>query len=167
MHRFLSLLFFLPVLSMPDLSKPVWAADVADSGPAPAHHVRLSWEQRFSQANVAHDGHLTLEEAKGGYALVAQHFEDIDADHKGYVTQNDVRAWQVMRRTAHRLTKLPEDQLRPRPAFQSGCPDLRTVSATGSQTMTPTAAPVPAMAAPDPAITTAPGPATDAPAAGK
>jgi hypothetical protein len=163
MHRFLSLLFFLPFFSMPVLSSPAWAVDPVDPGPTPAHHARLSWEQHFTQANLAHDGHLTLEEAKGGYALVAKHFEDIDADHKGYVTENDVRAWQVLRRTAHRLTKPPEAQLRPRPAFQSGCPDLRTVSASGSQTVTPTAAPA-TTSAPAPAIATAPAPATDGPA---
>jgi hypothetical protein len=165
MHRFLSLLFFLSVLSMPGLGLQAWAADPADPGPPPAHHVRLTWEQHFTQANLAHDGHLTLEEAKGGYALVAMHFEEIDADHKGYVTENDVRAWQAMRRAAHRPTKPPEEPLRPRAAFQSGCPDLRTVSATGSQTVTQTAAPA-STAAPAPAVA-APAPATDPTAAGE
>jgi hypothetical protein len=141
MHRFLSLLLFLSVLSLPILSLPAVAADAPVPDPAQAHHVRLTWEQRFTQANLTHDGHLTLDEAKGGYALVAKHFEDIDVDHKGYVTENDIRAWQAMRKAARRLTKSSEDQLRPRAAFQSGCPDLRTISAPASQIVTPSVAP--------------------------
>ena len=31
----------------------------------------MTWEQHFAQANLARDGHLTLAEAKGGYADVA------------------------------------------------------------------------------------------------
>ena len=59
----------------------------------PAHRTRLTWEQRFAQANTTNDGHLTLEQAKAGYATVARHFQDIDLDSKGYVTKDDVRAW--------------------------------------------------------------------------
>jgi hypothetical protein len=130
MQRFLSLLI-LPVMSF-----PAWAADppVAD---APAHHARVTWEQHFTQANIAHDGHLTLQEAKDGYPLVAKHFDDIDVDHKEYVTKNDIRAWQIMRKAAHRLARPPEDKLRPRNAFQGGRPDLRSVSAAGSETAVP------------------------------
>jgi hypothetical protein len=61
---------------------------------------RATWEQHFTQADLAHDGHLTLEEAKGGFPLVAKHFDDIDVDHEGYVTTNDIRAWRVMRKAA-------------------------------------------------------------------
>jgi hypothetical protein len=93
---------------------PVSAAEP----PTPAHHARQSSEQHFTQANVAHDGHLTLDEAKGGYAVVAKHFDDIDADHKGYVTENDIRAWRVMKKAAHRLTRPTEDRLKPRNAMQ-------------------------------------------------
>jgi hypothetical protein len=150
MHRFLSLLLLLPVLSLPILSSPAWAADSPQADSAPTHHVRLTWEQRFTQANLAHDGHLTLAEAEGGYTLLAKHFADIDVDHKGYVTENDVRTWQTMRRAAHRLAKPQDEQLRPRPAFQSGCPDLRTISATGSQAIAPPSAPPPAPAAAEP-----------------
>jgi hypothetical protein len=67
------------------------------------HAPRLTWEQHFTQANLAHDGHLTLPEAKGGYPLVAKHFDDIDTDHKGYVTENDIRAWQTMRQAVRYL----------------------------------------------------------------
>jgi hypothetical protein len=90
----------------------------ADDAPtAPAHQARLTWQAHFAQANLAHDGHLTAAEAKDGFPLVARHFDDIDVDHKGYVTENDVRAWRVMRKTARRLTHTP-DRLKPLHAFQ-------------------------------------------------
>jgi hypothetical protein len=109
MRRILSLLI------LPLLIGSALAEEPAKTDCRPA---RLTWEQRFTQANVAHDGHLTLEEAKGGYPLIAKHFDDIDVDHKGYVTTNDIRAWRVMRKAAHRLTHPPEDKLKPRPAYQ-------------------------------------------------
>ena len=86
----------------------------ADEPPATARHAtRLTWEQHFTQANLAHDGHLTLEEAKGRYPMVAKHFDDIDTDQKGYVTIDDLRAWRITRRSAHR--QLP-DKPRSQPA---------------------------------------------------
>jgi hypothetical protein len=138
MRSVLSLLVLLFVLSL-----PAWAADpsVPDSAPGPAHHGRQTSEQHFAQANLAHDGHLTLEEAKSGYPSLVRNFDDIDVDHKGYVTEGDVRAWRVMRTAARRLAKPLEDRLRPRGAFQSGCPDLRSVSAPGSQTVAPSVDP--------------------------
>ena len=96
----------------PPSSKP------ASSDAAPARHSRQTWEQHFVQANAAHDGHLTPEEARDGFPLVARHFEDIDADHKGYVTQNDLRAWRIMKKAAHRLAHPPDDKLKPRNAMQ-------------------------------------------------
>lgn len=95
--RSLSGLLLLPILIVPAL---------AEEPPKPAQHVpRVTMEQHFTQANLAHDGHLTQDEAKGGYPAVAKHFDEIDVDHKGYLTANDIRAWQVMRRAAHRRTQ--------------------------------------------------------------
>jgi hypothetical protein len=108
---------FLGLLVVPLLILSALAQEPPKPGP-PAHPVRQTWEQHFIQANLAHDGHLTLEEAKGGDRLVAKHFDDIDVDHKGYVTQNDIRAWRIMRKEAHRLSKPREDKLKPRNAFQ-------------------------------------------------
>jgi hypothetical protein len=85
----------------------VWPALAQD---APA---RRSWEQHFTQADLAHDGHLTRAEAKGGYAAVAKHFDEIDLDHKGYVTTGDIKAWRIMRRAAHRRAKPPADAVAP------------------------------------------------------
>jgi hypothetical protein len=124
------------------LGLPAWAVDPSVPGSGSTHHGRQTSEEHFAQANLAHDGHLTLEEAKSGYPSLVKHFDDIDVDHKGYVTEGDIRAWRVMRTAARRLVKPPsEDRLRPRAAFQAGCPDLRSVSAVGSQTVAPSVDP--------------------------
>jgi hypothetical protein len=47
--------------------------------------------QRFANANVTHDGRLTLEQAQAGMPMVAQNFAEIDVDHKGYVTLPEIR----------------------------------------------------------------------------
>lgn len=126
------------------LSLPARAADAPAPDAAPVHHARQTSEHHFTDANLAHDGHLTLAEAKGGYGLIAKHFEDIDVDHRGYVTENDIKAWRIMRRAAHRLAKPPEDKLRPRSAVQRIYPDLRTITAPGRRTMTASTEPPPA-----------------------
>ena len=61
----------------------------------------LTTEQRFEKANVTHDGHLTLEQAKTGYKSVAKHFSAIDKDKKGYVTQDDIHAYYKAQRALH------------------------------------------------------------------
>jgi hypothetical protein len=74
-------------------------------GQAPAATSHL--DQRFAQANQAHDGHLTLEEAKAGFPIIASHFASIDIDGKGFVTESDIRTWYAARKAAH--AKLPAD----------------------------------------------------------
>jgi hypothetical protein len=127
---------FLGLLLLPILSLPAWAADPPTANASRAHAPRQTWQHHFAEANAAHDGHLTLEEAKGGYGLVAKHFDDIDADHKGYVTENDVRAWRVMRKATHRLAKPPEDKLRPRSAVQRIYPGGQTIAVSGPRAAT-------------------------------
>ena len=140
MHRCFSLLL-LPILIGPTMVGSTLLvaglagqalADEPAKTEAPAkaepQHARQTWEQRFGQANVAHDGHLTREEATAGFPLVAKHFDDIDVDHKGYVTENDVRAWRVMRKAVRRLAHPPADKLKPQHAFQRQLQDQRPVS---------------------------------------
>lgn len=72
---------------------------------APAHASQhLTLHQRFEQANTTHDGHLTAEQAKLGMKSVARHFDAIDKDHKGYVTEADIHAYYKGLRAAHRHT---------------------------------------------------------------
>jgi opacity protein-like surface antigen len=83
----------------------VAAAALAAAGQAQAAqppHSHLTMAQRFEQANVTHDGHLTLEQAKTGYKSVARHFSAIDQDKKGYVTEDDIRAYYKTQRALHR-----------------------------------------------------------------
>ena len=99
----------VPVSASAQAPAPAQAAVVPaaippDTGqqPAPARKTRITWEQRFAQANMTHDGHLTLEQAKGGYAAVARHFPEIDLAKKGFVTEDDIRAWHKAQRAARR-----------------------------------------------------------------
>lgn len=121
-------LLLLTLLGLPARANEPPAA----TAPSP-HPTHLTWQQHFAQANTAHDGHLTLDEAKGGYATIAKHFGDIDADHKGYVTENDVRAWHVMRRAARRLTQPREGESLTRPAMQRGTPAQRPINARATR----------------------------------
>jgi hypothetical protein len=75
-------------------------ASAKTSGTAPKH-ARQSMTQQFEQANTTHDGHLTLEQAKAGYKSVARHFAAIDVDKKGYVTEEDIHAYNKTQRTLH------------------------------------------------------------------
>jgi hypothetical protein len=160
-------LLLLPVLSLPVSTFPALAADPAtpDAPSARTHPVRQTAKQHFIDANAAHDGHLTREEAKTGYVTVARHFDEIDVDHKGYVTEDDIRAWRTMQKAAHQPTRPADERLRARPAYQTGCPDLHPVGASGSQTIGPAAGP--AAQAPTPETASPPAaPAAEAPPIG-
>ncbi len=51
------------------------------------------FRQRFSSASP--NGHLTLDQARAGHMpMIARHFDEIDSQHKGYVTLDDIRAYQ-------------------------------------------------------------------------
>ena len=130
--RMLPLLVVLPLLAAPALAQTASAppATVAStvqpatskpaaSAPTPANsHRRVGWEQRFSEANASHDGHLTLDQAKGGYVTIARHFKTIDTEHKGYVTLEDIRAWHKSQRDSrHRNATRSAPSVQPRPAM--------------------------------------------------
>jgi hypothetical protein len=52
--------------------------------------------QRFEAANTTHDGKLTLEQAQAGHMpAIAKHFADIDINHRGYITMDDIRSWHM------------------------------------------------------------------------
>jgi hypothetical protein len=121
MRRIISLL----LLSL--LIVPALAQEPPRPEAAAAHPTRHTWEQRFATANLAHDGHLTQAEANGGYAAIAKHFDEIDVDHKGYVTENDIRAWRVLQRAAHQRSHAPSDKLKPQHAFQLRLQDQRPI----------------------------------------
>ncbi len=49
--------------------------------------------QRFAAANVTHDGRLTREQAQQGMPRIAENFDAIDVDQKGYVTLPEIRTF--------------------------------------------------------------------------
>jgi hypothetical protein len=111
-----------PAAPQPGTLAPTAAAPApaVPTAAAPQHH-RLTWQQHFAQANLAHDGHLTLQEASGGYPTVARHFKEIDADNKGFVTEEDIANWHKLQRAMrHANHGQTGDALRPRHAIQQG-----------------------------------------------
>lgn len=72
----------------------------AQAASKPAHP-HATMQQRFEQANVTHDGHLTLDQAKTGYKSIVRHFDAIDQDKKGYITEDDIRAYYKTQHTLH------------------------------------------------------------------
>jgi hypothetical protein len=87
----------LPLLAVALLALPA-NAQTATTKPV---HTRLTMEQRFEQANVTHDGHLTLDQAKSGYRTMARHFATIDQDKKGFITEDDIRSYYKTQRALH------------------------------------------------------------------
>jgi len=64
---------------------------------------------KFYAANTAHDGRLTLAQAKAAdLRTVVDHFTDIDLKHRGYVTFYDIQAWQLDDMARHLEAKADE-----------------------------------------------------------
>jgi hypothetical protein len=98
---------------------------------------RAKWQERFGQANLAHNGRLTLEEAKGGYRPVAKHFQEIDVEGKGYVTADDIRAWHALQKAKRQKAAHSSDPLRPRKAFRTTVtPDAHPLNTSATRTVT-------------------------------
>jgi hypothetical protein len=95
-----------PPSSIPGAAAPVGPAAASQQSASPGPYGRRPYretlEQRFSAANTAHDGKLTLDQAKAGLPYAARHFSDIDKDHHGYVTVKEIRAFAAARRLAYR-----------------------------------------------------------------
>ena len=143
MRPLFSAMLLLPCLAVPALGQTSPSA-VAPSVVAPSvvspnavsktangPHARMTWEQRFQMANVSHDGHLTPDQAKTGYQTIARHFADIDTGGKGFITQDDIRAWHKQLRTAPRPA--PEEKLKPRHAFQRRSSDQPALKASATE----------------------------------
>jgi len=65
----------------------------AQTAPAasPAKPPRQTFREHFDSANTTHDGHLTLDQAKDAkWTAVIRRFDKMDADHKGFVTSQDI-----------------------------------------------------------------------------
>lgn len=88
--------------SLPQLA--LAQASPAIEAPASAHPTHRLHD-RFNAANTTGDGHLTKLQAQAGkLKWVANNFDAIDADHKGFVTLEDIHAF----RRAHRHSQPAE-----------------------------------------------------------
>ena len=125
---------FAALLAIPCLALPASAETQPVPKPAPSAstHTQLKWEQQFAQANTSHDGHLTLDQAKTGYISIVRRFADIDTGNKGFVTEDDIRAWHQQQRA---LRHPAENKLRPRHAFGTGTMARPAVRASASGTV--------------------------------
>jgi hypothetical protein len=57
--------------------------------------------QRFRAANTTHDGKLTRPQAEAAkMTAIVRYFGDIDAQHKGFITLEDIRVFAQKRRAA-------------------------------------------------------------------
>jgi hypothetical protein len=137
-----------PLAVLPIVLTLFAAGAFAQEDPAaapPRHH--MTWEQRFTEANANHDGHLTMAEAQQGYKTIARHFREIDLEDKGFVTEDEIRAWHKTKHVGHRQAPPADDGLRPRPAYHRLFPDQRQFPASASQTVTRAEEPLPESAA--------------------
>ena len=86
---------------------PSVAPSVTPGAGAPAArprrgHGHRTIQERFDAANTTRDGKLTLAQAQTGMPRIAQNFDAIDTAHKGYVTMDDIHAYNRARRAARR-----------------------------------------------------------------
>ena len=82
-------------------------AGTATSTPqSTAHRGRMTMKQRFEAANTTHDGKLTKEQAQAGHMRsVVRDFDKIDTAKRGYVSYDEVRAYQAKRRAERRAAR--------------------------------------------------------------
>ena len=78
------------------------APAISAARPRRAHR---TLQERFDEANVTHDGHLTLERARSKMPAVARDFAAIDTDGKGYVTVEQIKDHSRAARAARRAAK--------------------------------------------------------------
>jgi hypothetical protein len=96
--RLLHALVLIPFLSGPVLAESATAVSTE-------HHGRRSAQQHFDDANATHDGKLTLDQATSGYKSIAKAFSQIDVNHHGYVTVDDIKAWKAAKKAARLAAK--------------------------------------------------------------
>lgn len=82
---------------------PVASPTPVTPAPARARRTRMTMQQRFDAANTTKDGKLTLDQAQAAnMTRVATNFTAIDTGKKGYVTVEDIRAYNRAQRMARK-----------------------------------------------------------------
>lgn len=130
--RLLHSLLLLPLLGAPAFAQSAATAPTE-------HHGRRTAAQHFADANTTHDGHLTREQAQVGYKTIAKSFDQIDVEHHGYVTVDDIKAWRAAKRAARKAAKHTSADatgiIRPLPTAQPFAPPK--ASNTSSDSIVP------------------------------
>jgi Ca2+-binding EF-hand superfamily protein len=88
-------------ITLPLLAIAIALPAYAETTTGKPMHAHTTMQQRFEQANTTHDGHLTLDQAKTGYKSLVRHFSVIDQDKKGFITEDDIRAYYKTQRALH------------------------------------------------------------------
>ena len=87
-------------LTQPAATQGSVSSPSSEAAPRPA--ARRTLVQRFEDANTTHDGHLTAEQARANMPAVARDFALIDTSNHGYVTLQDIKAFNRSKRAARR-----------------------------------------------------------------
>lgn len=74
------------------------AAGAQTQGDARQQRLLQQLQQRFTQADSNHDGHLSREEAQAGMPRVYQHYDEIDASHSGALSLEDITRYLAQQR---------------------------------------------------------------------
>jgi len=95
-----------PATTPPAAAAPATPAPAA-AAPAPAAPKKMvghrqTLQQHFDAANTTSDGHLTKDQATAAkWSYVTKNFTAMDADKKGYITIDDIRAFAKAHHAVH------------------------------------------------------------------
>lgn len=79
--------------------------------PAPVVPKANKLGRRFAAANITHDGHLTLDQARHAkWTQVVKRFAQIDVDNKGFVTEQEIRTAAAAARAAKPAVAAPANK---------------------------------------------------------
>lgn len=99
-----------PVVAHPDPYVPparrLRASEPGAAGPALRHQTLEKMRQRFKDADLDGSGSLSADEARrAGMGFVVKHFDQIDRNHAGQITFNDLQAFLAQRREVARARR--------------------------------------------------------------
>ena len=73
---------------------PTASPQLADPNDVQVRHVAGGVEAHFAAANTTHDGRLTRQQAElADWPRVAKHFSEIDTDNKGWISAEQIHAF--------------------------------------------------------------------------
>ena len=96
-----------PLASAPPRTAAPAGPGTEQTAPVTTAHRRThrTLQERFDEANVTHDGHLTLEQARAKMPAVARDFVAIDTAKNGYVTVDEIKQHAKEARAARRAAR--------------------------------------------------------------